>query len=303
MKFLSLNSSPGLWSLGFLFIAQSCLNGDGLHTGFAEAGPAAGYAGLVHGVEALERFAFFGEALGDQLVDFDGEPNGPIRIVERGEDSLALKTTEKRYPGDPQAVDLPVTVLPYSYVRTTPSGTRELMGGSDTYGTPDGQNRYEVVFSRPQHRVGLMRRWNFHAITRFYAEDGRLLGEHRNTLNHEFVGWIGDPGNEATWVRKVEMDGLMLDGVYQVGYSDDLRFGRHLPGPDFVTLTGLQVDPGGVITIQWTPGLREPQMQYSIDLQNWLPAAGDLGLSTWSGQVDPDAGQAFWRIARGPLFQ
>jgi hypothetical protein len=264
-----------------------------------------GMIGIIYGTEAEEAFSLYRELLNDVLVDFDNLAKGPHRTIETGNgiDVLTLATTEKRYPPPSVAVDYPVSVLPYSYVTNTPSGTGELMGTGSNSGVPDGQNRYEIVFSRIQHRVGVMRRWNTSSVTRFYAEDGSVLGEHQNTVNHEFVGWVGDPGDSATWVKKVELDGVLFSGAYQVGFTDNLHFGRELPDNDPMQVTGFALTPERQVTLNWWPGQVLHQVEVSDDLLNWQPAGGDLGPTSWTGAIEGDPERVYYRVLTERLFQ
>ena len=137
----------------------------------------------------------------------------------------ATRTTEFRYPLPPKRAPkgTPVIVLPYSYV-SEPANHR-LMGANPGE-IPDGQAKYELVFSEPASHVGLMRIWLTCSLTRFYNEAGELLAEHRNTENHEFVGYVADgPENR---VKKVEFDGVRQEPksktnkLFQIGSVDDL---------------------------------------------------------------------------------
>lgn len=259
--------------------------------------------GLVYGAEALERFTRFVEVLGDTLEDFNGLANGPVREIQaaNGVDVLTLKTTEKRYPKPPVAVDYPVSVIPYGGV-TTPSGTNELMGSSSNAGYADGQNRYEISFSRLQHRVGILRWWNTNSVTRFYAGDGRLLAEHQNTTSSEFVGWIGDPGDESTWVKKVEMDGIEDQGTFQVGRADDLHYGRFLPERRGMEIVEFHVGADNSVDISWTPAQYGHVLEYSFDLLNWETAPGDLQPDSYSGTMPELPSEVFWRVLTEKLF-
>ncbi|MEX0325085.1 MAG: hypothetical protein AB3N33_03240 [Puniceicoccaceae bacterium] len=258
--------------------------------------------GIVHGQDAVDRFTLYREFLGDTLVDFNDLANGPVRQIAAGGETLTLKTLERRYPPPIVVVDYPVCVVPL-YGVNPPSGTNELMGSGASYGAPDGQNPYEIVFTNPQHRVAVMRRWNTHSLTRFYAEDGSLLGEHQNTANHEFVGWVGDPGDERTWVKRVLMEGLPVSNTYQVGFTDDLHFGSELPDRDPIEITGGYYNAQKEAGFSWQPAQALPEVEYSLDLINWLPAGGDLSPSSWSGTVDGDPETVFFRVLSGKLFQ
>jgi hypothetical protein len=258
--------------------------------------------GLVYGPEAEAQFELFQTLLGDTLEDFERLTNGPVRTIEalNGVDVLTLKTTEKRYPKPPVTVDYPVCVLPFGGVTT--GGTKELMGTSGPAGYADGQNQYEIVFSRVQHRAGIVRTWNTYALTRFYAEGGRLLAEHQNTGGGEFVGWVGDPDDESTWVKKIEMDGVLNDNVYQVGRSDDLRYGRAMPDRRRMEIVDFSLSPGRQVSISWQPAQMNHVLEFSYNLIDWQPADGVLNGDSWTGNIDGDPAQVYFRVLTEKLF-
>jgi hypothetical protein len=259
--------------------------------------------GLLYGDEAEGVFAQFKGLLGDTLEDFNNLPNGPVRTIEadNGIDVLTLTTTKKQYPKPPVAVDYPVCVIPYGGV-TTPSGTNELMGASSPSGNADGQNAYEISFSRIQHRVGILRYWNTSSVTRFYAEDGSLLAEHQNTANREFVGWVGDPGDQSTWVKRVEMDGVLYQNAYQVGRADDLQYGRALPDRRDMEIVDFSLGANHSVSISWFPAQVNHSLEYSYDMINWQPAEGVLSGDSWTGTISGDPTQVFFRVLTEELF-
>ncbi|MGD8684781.1 MAG: hypothetical protein PVG27_12605 [Chloroflexota bacterium] len=185
--------------------------------------------GLVTGPDA--RAAFDG-LRADGLVaftDFENVPTGLHRKLTLdgpdGDVTIRLRTTEIRYPLPVRKArkNTPVAVLPYDFV-SAPDNHR-LMGVQATK-LPDGQSRYELVLSPPMSHVGLLRMWSTDSLTRFYNRAGTLLAEHRNTTNHEFVGYVADrPENR---VARIEFDGVRSDPksksnkLYQVGEVDDL---------------------------------------------------------------------------------
>lgn len=185
-------------------------------------------AGVVHGPDARLQFEGFHSSEGDSYVDFEAQPAGPLGPLTVDGVTVTVRTTQVRFPSVAN-VDYPVSVLPFSFVSSTPSGTHELMGTTSPAGTPDGQSRYEIRFSEPQGRAGVQRNWHTNSMTRFYNADGDLLGEHQNTANREFVGYIADGDAPGSRVTRIEIDGL-VDGVtYQVGFTDDLFFGQGTP--------------------------------------------------------------------------
>lgn len=258
--------------------------------------------GLIHGQEAEAEFINLQDLFDDTHEDFERLANGPVRIIEalNGIDVLTLKTYEKRYPKPPVAVDYPVCVLPFGGVTT--GGTKELMGTSGPAGYADGQNPYEIVFSRVQHRAGIVRTWNNNALTRFYAEDGRLLAEHQNTDTREFVGWIGDPEDESTWVKKIEIGGLLYQDAYQVGRSDDLRYGRALPDRREMEIVDFSLSPGNQVSISWQPAQVNHALEFSYDLIDWYPADGALQADSWTGTLVGDPERIYFRVLTEKLF-
>ncbi|MGC9451568.1 MAG: hypothetical protein ACP5I4_08985 [Oceanipulchritudo sp.] len=269
---------------------------------FGTANPdGGGMIGLVHGSEAEELFQQFVAYLGDTVIDFEDRNAGPLREMDPGSVVLTLKTTQQRYPSM-MDVDYPVCVLPYSFVSSTPSGTNEITGTRSSTGLPDGQSRYQIVFSEPQHRAAVQRNWNTNSITRFYAGDGSLLAEHRNSVNHEFVGWIGDPGETGTWVKTIEMDSLLEGGSYHVGNTDDLHFGSILPNREPMRITQVTLTPQGMLSIHWEPAQVAHSMEFSTDRVNWQPAEGDLGPTSWTGTIDGDPVEIYYRVLTEKLF-
>lgn len=251
----------------------------------------------VYGPEALDLFVSLQDLLGDTLIDFNNLPAGPLSQIELPDGgALTFRTTEKRYPLPPVSVDLPVAVSSIDAA----SGTMEIMGASSTSGNRDGQHRYEIVFPEPQHRVGIKRNWNNNSLTRFYNRDGELLAEHQNVQFHEFVGWIGDPDEEATWVARLELDGLYA-GSYQVGYSDDLRFGSNLPDRRSMRIRQITVSPSMEITVQWEPDQVNHAFEFSHDLVNWEIADGTLQADSWTGSL-PGTEPLFFRVLTQKLF-
>jgi hypothetical protein len=153
---------------------------------------------------------------GAAYIDFESEAEGPLDPLEANGVTVSFRTTQQRYPSTVD-VDWPVVVLPYSFVTSTPSGTNELMGVRTGTGLPDGQSRYEIRFSEPQRRAGVQRNWNTYSLTRFYNEAGKLLGEHRNTTNREYVGFLAGADDQGGWVARIELDGAVENGVTYPG--------------------------------------------------------------------------------------
>ncbi len=197
-------------------------------------------ATLISGSTARAQFENYQTTLGDTLETFDGftqQTNLTTQIP-----GLTFKTTLDRFSGG-NAVDLEVNVIcsggnPYGY-SSCPSGNNNLIGGVRSGGITDGRSVYEIVFDTGMLRVGLERIWNTASLTRFYSGT-TLLGQHQNTAGTEFVGFISDAANLIT---RVEMDGAMLNGYYQVGYANDLFYGNtpeqvigQVPEPNILAL-------------------------------------------------------------------
>jgi len=106
-----------------------------------------------------------------------------------------------------------------------------LMGVVKTKGpegkfVPDGQSRFELVLDPPVSHVGFMRPWNTWSTTRFYDAAGGLLAKHRNTIDHQFVGYVAATPEDR--VRRIVLDGVPsqpddeYNKLYMVGTIEDL---------------------------------------------------------------------------------
>ena len=115
----------------------------------------------------------------------------------------------------------------------------QIMGSPCGGCSQDGRVGYEIVFSAPQRAAGLARNWNTTSTTIFYNEAGTSLFEHQNTVNSEYVGYIADSADSATWVKRIQADGP--DASRQVGFSDDIMYGTNVPEPATMALLGLSV--------------------------------------------------------------
>jgi hypothetical protein len=213
--------------------------------------------------------------------------------------TITVRTTLQRYPSV-VSVDYPVSVIPFDFVTSTPSGTHELMGTRSASGLPDGQSRYEIRFSVPQRRAAVQRDWNTNSLTRFYNSNGNLLGEHQNTVNREFVGYIATNGEDDSRVSRIEIDGLSAGGGYQVGFTDDLFFGS-VPldvGPVPLWIVSVARGDEGNVTLNWAPAVENAWIQFSADLINWQVIAGPVRGDHWTGAT-PSGGESvgYLRVA------
>ena len=184
-------------------------------------------AGFVSGEKGKEDFEYFRKEFCDSFVDFEEFDTGlTYRLYPF---PVGLGTTYFRWPYPsgvgPAPSQTPVVVLPYNFV-SSPSNHR-LMGVTKSL-IPDGQSRYEIVFDSLQKRAGLLRMWNTFSLTRFYGDNNKLLYQHQNNTNYEFVGYICD--NNTPCIKRIELDGLPKtpesedNKLYMVGEVDDLYF-------------------------------------------------------------------------------
>lgn len=191
------------------------------------AGPAG--AGLVYGPSAEDLFVQWHATLGEgHHIDFESVPVGtrllpgtdPFGVGAR----FASIINTSGQPFGPEHVHVSRQYAPGTFGNT-------IVGSPFQFGSDDGRVGYEVRFDDPQRRAAIRRLWNLDAATRFYAEDGTLLTEHRNTAGQEFIGWVGTDPDGSDWVARIVMDTAVTSGTRQVGYSDDLYFGVLIPGP------------------------------------------------------------------------
>lgn len=207
-------------------------------------------ATLIFGPAARTQFENFQTTLGDTLETFDGFAAQTDLTTQIP--GLTFETTFKRFLPPPGPISQPVHVIcspsnPFSSVCSSADGTNRIIGGTGTNGgATDGQSRYEIVFDTGMLRVGLERISNTAALTSFYS-GATLLGQHQNTVNTEFVGFLTDAANPIT---RVEMDGLACPGApfaTCVLYSNDLFYGNRppsqapVPEPATFLLMGLGV--------------------------------------------------------------
>lgn len=205
-------------SLGFTIAIVACL--------IPMVAVETAHADLVFGAAARAQFEDFRTNLGDEFIDFESVASGPLTNQISG---LSFRTTFGRN-GATGSLDLPVAVLPWNFVSSSPRRIIGVRSGSPSY-IPEGQNVYEINFDSAQRRAGLLRPWSTFSLTRFYAGN-TLLGVHRNTVNSEFVGFIAESNDPSTWITRIEIDGLSDSGVFQVGTSDDIFFGSVAAVPE-----------------------------------------------------------------------
>ena len=176
-------------------------------------------ATLIYGASARTQFENYQATLGDTLETFDGFAAQTDLTTQIP--GLTFETTYKRFVSPPGPISQPVHVIcdggnPYG---TTCSDTDMIISGTGTNGgATDGQSIYEIVFDTGMLRAGLERIFNTFSLTRFYR-GATLLGEHQNTANTEFVGFITDAANLIT---RIEMDGLNCGTVLRPVYCHHL---------------------------------------------------------------------------------
>lgn len=135
----------------------------------------------------------------------------------------------------------PTSGLPV-YASTFSDRLGTIVGTPFSSGTDDGRMGYQVLFSTPQQYAGIQRNWNSSSVTQFYNSEDELLYEFTG-LSVYYAGYTGDPNDQSQWVSRIQMDGNLLSGVRQVGYSDDLVYGIStsfaVPEPSTYALFGL----------------------------------------------------------------
>lgn len=188
------------------------------------------------------------------FVDFEDTPTGLHHRLQLGDIAVRLRTTQLRWPLPERRAPAraPVAVLPYDFVKE-PADHR-LMGvttvklGDGKYKfVPDGQSRFELALFPPVSHIGLYRPWNTYSLTRFYDEDGALLAEHRNTVDHEFVGYVAARPEDR--VRRIVFDAIPetpddeYNHLFQVGSVDDLFLGNGPAGVSDASAVLPPLDP------------------------------------------------------------
>jgi hypothetical protein len=185
-------------------------------------------AGLTYGTATRDQFAAWHAALGGVHLDFESVSAGtnllpgtdPFGVGARF--ASIINTTG--VPFGPEHVEVSASYGFSTYGKT-------IVGSPFPSGSDDGRVGYEVRFDVAQGRAGILRAWNTAAVTRFYNAAGVLLAEHVNTVSGEFVGWVAQSNDGSDFVARIVMDGNLISGTRQVGYSDDLYFGAFVPAP------------------------------------------------------------------------
>lgn len=206
------------------------------------ASAATAQAGLSFGMYAELDFQQMHMDLGGNFLDFESVPQGtnllpgtdPFGVGAR----FASIVNTSGFQFGPEHVEVS------NRHRFSEFGN-SLVGSPFQFGSDDARVGYEITFDEAQARAGLRRMWNTSSLTSFYNAAGELLGEHQNTENAEFVGWVGDAGDQSTWVARIVMDTVAPDNARQVGHSDDLYFGLDVPAPGSIALLSL----AGVVAV------------------------------------------------------
>lgn len=184
--------------------------------------------GLMYGPGARTAFDDWHQALGGVHLDFENVAAGTNLLPGTDPFGVGARFASVIYttgaPFGPEHVE-----VSHQHAAATYGNT--IVGSPCGGCTDDGRVGYEIVFDEPQRRAGMMRLWNTEAATRFYAPDGTLLAQHRNTVGHEFVGWVGEQADGSDWVKRVLMDTAATSGTRQVGYTDHVYFGLLIPAP------------------------------------------------------------------------
>lgn len=200
----------------------------GLSLSFVSVACAGADAGLIYGPDAKAYFVAMQAEFNEVYLNFENVAGGtnllpgtdPFGVGAR----FASIIDTSGNPFGPEHVEVSNLHGYATYGNT-------IVGSPFQFGNDDGRVGYEIAFDAPQRRAGILRAWNTAAVTRFYNADGVLLGQHQNTVGAEFVGWVADSNDPSAWVSRMVMDGLVLSGSRQVGYSDDLYFGVMVPSP------------------------------------------------------------------------
>lgn len=176
--------------------------------------------GLIFGGSARTEFENLRDTVGDTYIDFESLPNGTLldnELIGQGVQFATISDVN----GNP---DGPGSVIVSTAFAE--SGTRSIIGRRLPAGA-DGRTTYEITFTTPQRRAGVLRSTT-NGITRFFA-GATLLAQRTVATSREFVGFISDSADEGDWITRIELDGLPVAGSRQVLFTDDLFFGRAAP--------------------------------------------------------------------------
>jgi MYXO-CTERM domain-containing protein len=193
-------------------------------------------AGLSFGMYAELDFQQLHTDLGGNYLDFESVPQGTNLLPGQDPFGVGARFASIVYtngnPFGPEHVEV-------SNRHRFAEFGNSLVGSPFQHGSDDARVGDEVAFDDPQARAGLRRIWNTSSLTQFYNAAGELLGEHQNTTSAEFVGWIGEAGDQSTWVARIVMDTVAPPSSRQVGHSDDLYFGTDVPAPGAIAVLSL----------------------------------------------------------------
>lgn len=196
--------------------------------------PSRASAGLVFGPDARTQFEDLAAAFGDTFIDFESLATG------------TNLTNQFSAQGVTFASNISTSGVPFGPFHVEVSAAFSGTDGNTIVGSPcagcsdDGRVGYQIVFAEPQRRAGLERIWNTSTLTQFFNASNAMLGEHVNTVNREFVGFLAD-GNDplVDFVARIQIDTISPSSSRQVGYSDDLFFGTVVPEPTTLALLAL----------------------------------------------------------------
>ncbi|QNN23847.1 hypothetical protein HED60_16750 [Planctomycetales bacterium ZRK34] len=91
----------------------------------------------------------------------------------------------------------------------------------------DGRVIYQIVFDTPHPVAGIFR-YRSAALTTFYNTAGVAL---HTAEGSGFHGAIIESDDPADWVKRIYIDGQVIDNTRSVGISDDLIYGDVIPEP------------------------------------------------------------------------
>ena len=186
------------------------------------AGPlASGQTMILYGLPARSAFDSYLVTYELKFVDFESIALGSINLNLQPTLGVTFFSTISTF-------GVPISSPHNAYLSgasVNGDTSHKLVGTPYVNGSDDGRVGYEIRFDTPQNIAGVERNWNTGAVTNFYNSSGSLLASHTNTTGIEFVGYIGNFNDPATWVAKIQLDTNQPSNARQVGYTDDLIFG------------------------------------------------------------------------------